>query len=235
MSAFCKPNKRIAVLLGCRVAPIGPLPRLMPEVHRHKRGNIAAEAVHTQVAPHGEGIQKFEPKLRRRAVIQIDDVGPIGALSGKSTILVVKKPLGVFAREHRIRRSVVIYHIEHHLEPATMSFRHKSNKVFHGTKIRIFRPIICYGIRTSMGSFSTGLSYRLHRSQIDPIEAQRLNTLQPFSCRRKRALLGKIPYKNLIDTGVFAYHLICSKLGHFPVTNRLQESVAGYRNRRVQE
>ncbi len=63
-----------------------------------------------------------------------------------------------------------------------------------------------------MGSFSAGLAYRLHRSQIYPIKSQRPNTLQSFSCRRKCALLGKVPYKNLIDTGVFAYHLICSKL-----------------------
>ena len=101
--------------------------------------------------------------------------------------------------QNRIRRGVIIYHINHDLHASCVNLGHQLFKILHRTIFRIGCPIIPVRIRTSQTSLFPCHSNRMNRHKPDDITSKRFDSVQIRNHRRKSSFLRMISHINRID------------------------------------
>ena len=119
--------------------------RPLPEVQRDEACHVAAEAVHDG-GPEAQGLDLVVPEPGVR-VVQVNDVGPVAVAVAGSALGVVVEKLRVRLIEHRVRRGVVIYHIDHDLHAARVDLVHQLLEVLQRAVGGVYAAVVpvCVG------------------------------------------------------------------------------------------
>ncbi len=143
-------------------------PRPLPKRHRHNRSHITTKTIHPHLRPLAQRFNLVIPQ-RRIIIDQINDVAPLRNRHIRPPRLITMIPLRVIVQQHAIMGGVVIYHINHHLQPQRMSIATQLLKLFKRPILRVHRPIILDRIRAAQISLLVQLSNRVDRHKPDHI------------------------------------------------------------------
>ena len=103
--------------------------RLQPELQRHERRHITAEAV-DYPSPHHERLYLIIPQPAF-AVVEINNVRPVAYLVARTSVRAVVEPLRMLPEQRGIRRGVVIDHVYHAFHAARVYLIHEDAEILH--------------------------------------------------------------------------------------------------------
>ena len=171
--------------------------RHIPETDRDKGRHITAEPVY-DLRPLTERLNLIIPESRHR-IIQIDDVGPVAHLVAGASVFVTVVEFRMLPQQHRIRRSVVIHHVDHALHAAPVDFIRQFSEILHRTIGRVNTAVIAVCIRTAEAAFLSNNPDGVDRHEPDDVRPQRLDPVQIRNDREEGPLFGMRPDINRIN------------------------------------
>ena len=173
------------------------LPRPGPEVQGHAAGHIAAEAVH-DLRPHFQRIDLVAPQFLV-GIIQIYYIPPIRHMAAGPTLLVPEKPLRVGLGQHRVRRRVVVHHVDNALHAAVVDGVHQMAEILHAAVLRVHAPVVTDGVGTAQRALAAHLANRMDRHQPYDIRTQGAQSVQITFQRTKGALRCVVSHEHAVD------------------------------------
>ena len=162
----------------------------LPEVQRHERGHVAAEAV-DQSCPVFECLDLIVPQ-RRVAVIQIGDVPPVAEAVAERAVRLVEEPLRVILRQPRIGGCVVVDDVDDALHAAIVDGVDQMAEVVQRAELRVDGAVVADGIRAAERALAVLLAGRVDRQQPDDIRTERVDAVQLPLHGGKGAFFGVI-------------------------------------------
>ena len=165
--------------------------RHVPEADRDEGCHVAAESVH-DLRPLAQRLDLIVPESRH-GVVQVDDVGPVADLVTGIAVFVAVIELGVLPQQHRVRRGVVIDHVDHALHAAPVDLLRQSFEVLHCPVGRVHAAVVAVCVRAAEASFLSLHADGVDRHEPDDIRPQRLDPVQIRNDGEEGPLFGMRP------------------------------------------
>ena len=162
-----------------------------PELQRHERGHIAAEAVH-YLRPHAQRFYLIIPQAAV-IVVKVDHIRPVAYLVAGLSVRVMVEILRVLAVEHGIRRGVIIHDVYHALHAARMDLSDELLEVLHRAVFRVDGAVVAVCIRAAETAFLSFLADGVDRHKPDYIRAERLDAVKVRNNGEKCPLRSVVP------------------------------------------
>jgi len=122
-----------------RLERIDPAAPLLPEIERNRPGDVAAVAVHVEVAD--EVFHVFPQVLPQRRGFEVE-FGEVPMPVLHRTVRLADHEVGMFVEEHRRRTAVIVDQIEDHPQPEFVRFRNERFEIVVGAVFGIDGVII---------------------------------------------------------------------------------------------
>ena len=162
------------------------LPRGAPELDRHERRHVAAEAV-DDLRPHHERVDLIGPEVAV-AIVEVDDVCPVAHLIAGLAIRAVIEELRMRGVERGVRRGVVVDDVDHALHAALVNLIHERLEIVHRAIGGIDSTVVAVGIRAAEAAFFALYADRVDRQEPDDVRAESLDAIEIGDDRAERAL-----------------------------------------------
>ena len=162
------------------------LPRGAPELDRHERRHVAAEAV-DDLRPHHERVDLIGPEVAV-AIVEVDDVCPVAHLIAGLAIRAVIEELRMLGVERGVRRGVVVDDVDHALHAALVDLVHERLEIVHRAIGGIDSTVVAVGIRAAEAAFFALHADRVDRQEPDDVRAESLDAVEIGDDRAERAL-----------------------------------------------
>ena len=160
--------------------------RLQPELQRHERRHIAAEAV-DYPCPHHERLYLIIPQFAF-AVVEINNIRPVAYLVARTPIRAVVEPLRMLPKQRGIRRGVVIYHVYHAFHAARVYLVHECAEILHCAVRRVYLAVIAIRVGTAETAFLPLYPDGMNGHEPDNIRPQRLDAVKIGNHRAEGSL-----------------------------------------------
>ena len=102
---------------------------LHPEFDRDHRRDVAPEAIHISCPD----LQRFDLIVPERPVviIEVDHIPPVACFVSERAVLLMEKPLRMLLCKNRVRRCVVVNHVDNDFHALFVNVIRKIHKIFH--------------------------------------------------------------------------------------------------------
>ena len=213
LHGFCQPQ---AAGTHCFHLSAGP----QPELKRHQRGHVAAEAVH-DLRPAFQRLDLVVPQAGI-AVVQINDIRPFADPVAEAAVRLMVEPFRVMLRQPRVRGRVVVYHVDHQLHPAAVDGIRQMAKVLHRAVFRVDGPVIRNGVGRPQRTLAFLLADRVNGQQPHRVRPQRPNARNILFHGSKVSTV--IAHKDGIDRHIAQFHVSSSSRSKTSASFRGQDS-----------
>ncbi len=109
------------------------------------------------------------------------------------------EPLGMLRRQHRVRRGMVVNHVDDALHPQPVGLVHQAVEVVQRAVLRVHPPVVPDGVRAAQHPLAGLFPDGVDGQQPDHVRTQLPDTGQIPPHPLKGALLGVVTHKNGVD------------------------------------
>ncbi len=163
-------------------------PRALPEVHRYEGGHVTAEAVH-HPCPHAERFDLIVPE-GGISIVEVDHIRPIPNFIAGRPVRLAPEELRMLGQKHRVRRGVIIHHVDHQLHAPFMHRVGKGDEVLHRAVGGVDRAVVPVCVGAAEAPLLALDADGMDRHEPDHVRPQRADTVKVGDQGAKRPLLG---------------------------------------------